>query len=113
MNVLPAGLPDDFLARLVTGCPDAVIYADAQGRIRFWNEAATRVFGYREAEALGQSLDLIIPERLRDRHWQGYEHVMKGGARRSGRRRRSAGGAGAPKGPAAERGAIYRPAPAG
>jgi PAS domain S-box-containing protein len=84
MNALPAGLPDDFSARLVTGCPDAVIYADAQGRIRFWNEAATRIFGYREAEALGQSLDLIIPERLRDRHWQGYEHVIKGGESRYG-----------------------------
>ena len=84
MNALPAGLPDDFSARLVMDCPDAVIYADAQGRIRFWNEAATRIFGYREAEALGQSLDLIIPERLRDRHWQGYEHVMKGGESRYG-----------------------------
>ena len=112
MNALPAGLPDDFSARLVTGCPDAVIYADAQGRIRFWNEAATRIFGYREAEALGQSLDLIIPERLRDRHWQGYEHVMKGGASRSVRRRRSAGGAGAPQGRAADLGRIHDPAAA-
>ena len=80
----PTGLPDDFMARLVAGCPDAVIYADAQGRIRFWNDAASRIFGYRETEALGQSLDLIIPERLRDRHWQGYEHVMKGGKSRYG-----------------------------
>jgi PAS domain S-box-containing protein len=80
----PKGLPDDFTVRLVAGCPDAVIYADAQGRIRFWNDAASRLFGYRETEALGQSLDLIIPERLRDRHWQGYEHVMKGGKSRYG-----------------------------
>jgi PAS domain S-box-containing protein len=80
----PTGLPDDFTVRLVAGCPDAVIYADAQGRIRFWNEAASRIFGYRETEALDQSLDLIIPERLRDRHWQGYEHVMKGGESRYG-----------------------------
>jgi PAS domain S-box-containing protein len=79
-----AGLPDDFTVRLVAGCPDAIIYADAQGRIRFWNDAATRIFGYREAETLGQSLDLIIPERLRERHWQGYEHVMKGGESRYG-----------------------------
>jgi PAS domain S-box-containing protein len=84
MNPLPAGLPDDFTARLVAGCPDAIIYADAQGRIRFWNEAAARIFGYAEAEALGESLDLIIPERLRPRHWQGYDHVMKGGESRYG-----------------------------
>ena len=80
----PKGLPDDFTVRLVAGCPDAVIYADTQGRIRFWNDAASRLFGYRETEALGQSLDLIIPERLRDRHWRGYEHVMKGGKSRYG-----------------------------
>jgi len=80
----PKGLPDDFTVRLVAGCPDAVIYADAQGRIRFWNDAASRLFGYRATEALGQSLDLIIPEQLRDRHWQGYEHVMKGGKSRYG-----------------------------
>src|SRR2546423_9612884 len=80
----PTGLPDDFTVRLVAGCPDAVIYADAQGRIRFWNDAASRIFGYRETEALGQSLDLIIPERLRGRHWQGYEHVMKGSESRYG-----------------------------
>jgi PAS domain S-box-containing protein len=84
MNALPAGLPDDFMARLVADCPDAVIYADSQGKIRFWNDAASRIFGFAEGEVLGQSLDLIIPERLRDRHWHGYEHVMKGGASRYG-----------------------------
>jgi PAS domain S-box-containing protein len=84
MNALPDGLPGDFTARLVADCPDAVIYADAQGKIRFWNEAATRIFGFSEAEALGESLDLIVPERLRARHWRGYEHVMKGGESRYG-----------------------------
>jgi len=84
MNALPAGLPEDFAARLVAGCPEAVIYADAQGRIRFWNEAATRIFGFAESEAIGESLDLIIPERLRPRHWQGYDQVMKGGESRYG-----------------------------
>ena len=80
----PTGLPDDFTTRLVADCPDAIIYADARGRIRFWNDAATRIFGYGQAEALGQSLDLIIPERLRDRHWRGYEYVMQGGKSRYG-----------------------------
>src|SRR5690349_4038444 len=84
MNALPAGLPEDFAARLVASCPEAVIYADAQGRIRFWNAAATRIFGFAESEAIGESLDLIIPERLRPRHWQGYDHVMKGGESRYG-----------------------------
>lgn len=77
-------LPDDFAARLVTDGPDAVIYADAQGLIRFWNAAATRLFGYERDEALGASLDLIIPERLRPRHWQGYNDVMGGRPSRYG-----------------------------
>ena len=71
-------LPADFFEHLTTGCPDAVIYADATGHIRFWNAAATRIFGFAEAEALGQRLDLIIPERLRGRHWEGYDRVMGG-----------------------------------
>ena len=73
-----ATLPDDFATRLVRDGPDAVIYADAEGRIRLWNAAAVRLFGYAESEALGASLDLIIPERLRGRHWQGYVEVMGG-----------------------------------
>jgi PAS domain S-box-containing protein len=84
MNALPAGLPDGFAEQLVVDCPEAIVYADAEGRIRFWNAAATRIFGFAEAEALGESLDLIVPERLRSRHWQGYDHVMKGGESRYG-----------------------------
>ncbi len=71
-------LPDDFPALVVEGCPDAIIYADAAGAIRYWNAAATRIFGYGEDEAIGQSLDLIIPERLRGRHWEGWNRVMGG-----------------------------------
>jgi PAS domain S-box-containing protein len=77
-------LPENFPERLVRDCPDAVVYADARGRIGFWNSAATRIFGYGEDEALGASLDLIIPERLRARHWQGYGEVMTGRASRYG-----------------------------
>jgi len=85
MNVMPAeGLPDDLLTRLVRDCPDAVIYAECGGRIRFWNQGATRIFGYGDREALGASLDLIIPDRLRARHWQGYDEVMKGRESRYG-----------------------------
>ena len=59
--------------------PDAVIHADRDGAIRFWNAAATRIFGFTAEEALGQSLDIIIPERLRRRHWDGYHHMMATG----------------------------------
>ena len=72
--------PAQFLR--VTG--DAVIAADTDGAIIFWNGAAARIFGYTEAEALGRSLDLIIPERLRERHWQGYGRVMNTGETRYG-----------------------------
>lgn len=71
-------LPEAFAARLVRDAPDAIVYADNEGRIRFWNGGATRIFGYAESEALGASLDLIVPERLRARHWQGYGEVMNG-----------------------------------
>lgn len=77
-------LPGDFHQHLVADCPDAVIYADAAGLIRFWNAAATRIFGFGEQEALGARLDLIIPERLRGRHWEGYDKVMGGTPSRYG-----------------------------
>jgi PAS domain S-box-containing protein len=77
-------LPEDFFARLARDCPDAVIYADATGHIRFWNAASTRIFGFSEAEALGARLDLIIPERLRGRHWEGFDKVMAGAPSRYG-----------------------------
>jgi PAS domain S-box-containing protein len=54
---------------------DAIVVSDAEGRIVFWNPGATRIFGF---DAVGQSLDLIIPEKLRARHWQGYRHVIPG-----------------------------------
>ncbi len=77
-------LPEDFAAALVAGMPDAVIYADSAGIIRYWNEASTRVFGFSEAEALGASLDLITPESLRARHWLGYHETMRTGVTRYG-----------------------------
>lgn len=74
----------DLRDRLVDACPDAIIYADREGRIRLWNGSATRIFGFTAAEALGQSLDLIVPEGLRARHWAGYGQVMAGGESRYG-----------------------------
>ena len=70
--------------QFVMAAGDAIIAADANGSIILWNPAAERVFGYTESEALGQSLDLIIPERLRHRHWEGYRQVMQTGQTRYG-----------------------------
>jgi PAS domain S-box-containing protein len=58
---------------------DAIVASGADGAIVVWNPAAERTFGYTEREALGQSLDLIIPERFRPRHWDGYREVMRTG----------------------------------
>jgi PAS domain S-box-containing protein len=69
---------------IVATVGDAIIAADAKGAIRLWNAAAAQMFGYREEEALGQSLDLIIPERLRKRHWEGYDKTMATGTTRYG-----------------------------
>lgn len=76
-------LPGPF-ETLVQDAPDAVIYADSAGVIRFWNRGAERIFGFAAAEALGQSLDIIIPEGLRARHWHGYRQVMNSGRSRYG-----------------------------
>jgi PAS domain S-box-containing protein len=70
--------------KLVAAAGDAVVAADPKGRITLWNAAAQRIFGFTPAEALGQSLDLIIPARLRERHWQGYGKVMHSGETRYG-----------------------------
>jgi PAS domain S-box-containing protein len=78
-------VPDDAtLAGLVHRLADAVVIADPDGTIVYWNEAAERVFGRSEAEALGRSLDLIIPERQRPAHWSGYAKVMATGQTRYG-----------------------------
>jgi PAS domain S-box-containing protein len=69
---------------IVAASADAVIATDRDGIIRLWNPGAERMFGHRAEDALGQSLDLIIPERLRARHWQGYHEVMKTGESRYG-----------------------------
>ena len=66
--------------------PEAVIFADRQGVVRLWNRGAETMFGYAASEALGRSLDLIIPERFRARHWEGYHQVMATGVTRYGQR---------------------------
>ena len=63
---------------------DAIIAADKEGVIVFWNPGAERIFGYASTDAIGRSLDIIIPARLRKRHWDGYHRVMKSGESRYG-----------------------------
>ena len=69
---------------LVGAIGDAVIASDASGAIVLWNPGAVRMFGYTEEEALGKSLDIITPERLRNRHWEGYHKSMATGTTRYG-----------------------------
>jgi PAS domain S-box-containing protein len=63
---------------------DAVIFSDPEGIIRLWNRGAEQMFGYPAGEALGRNLDLIIPENLRARHWEGYGRVMATGSTKYG-----------------------------
>ena len=70
--------------RLVAAVSDAIVVSDESGAIVLWNAGAERIFGHAEAEALGQSLDLITPERLRHRHWEGYHKSMITGTTRYG-----------------------------
>ncbi len=70
--------------QLLEAIGDAILVADEKGVITFWNPAAERIFGFARTEALGQSLDLIIPERLRQRHWEGYRKTMESGRTRYG-----------------------------
>lgn len=70
--------------QLLKAIGDGVVVADAKGNIIFWNAAAERIFGFTEQEAIGKSLDLIIPERQRQRHWDGYHKTMDTGQTRYG-----------------------------
>lgn len=70
---------DRLLKQLVNNAPEAMLISDREGIIRFWNSGAEQMFGHTAAEAVGQSLDLIIPENLRSRHWEGYGRVMASG----------------------------------
>ena len=71
--------------QIVEKAADAVIFADKEGIIRLWNSGAESIFGYSADEVLTQSLDLIVPEKLRDRHWEGYRRVMATGKTKYGK----------------------------
>jgi PAS domain S-box-containing protein len=71
--------------RAVEQSPDGIIFADRQGTVRLWNPAAARIFGYSPAEAVGQSLDIIVPARFRQDHWSGYcQAIAEGKTRYAG-----------------------------
>ena len=69
----------DIYRPIIEQIADAIIYSDSEGIIRVWNAAAMEIFGYTKDEAIGQSLDLIIPERLRAAHWAGFNRAMERG----------------------------------
>lgn len=70
--------------RIIQDAPDAIVVADSSGKITLWNAGAERLFGYSAAEVLSQTLDCIIPEAQRRRHWEGYAEVMRTGVTRYG-----------------------------
>lgn len=83
----PASVPictDRAAQALLNTRADAILAADRDGQILLWNPGAERIFGFTAAQAIGQSLDIIIPERLRARHWEGWRHTVASGQSRYG-----------------------------
>jgi PAS domain S-box-containing protein len=76
--------PDEIGRALLASVSDAVVASDREGRIILWNPGAERIFGFSAAEAVGQSLDIIIPEPYRARHWAGYDETIRTGTSRYG-----------------------------
>jgi PAS domain S-box-containing protein len=83
-NYQGAELGEALSAAVLASAADAVIAANRSGVICYWNPGAERIFGFASAEAVGKSLDIIIPKRLRERHWHGYAQVMQTGKSRYG-----------------------------
>ena len=77
-------LPGDVVLAAVAHAPDAVVIVDAAGTICYWNDGAARIFGYGPEEMVGSTLDAIIPERLRQRHNEGFRAAMARGSTRYG-----------------------------
>lgn len=69
---------------IVENSGDAIVLSDRDGKIRIWNRGAERIFGFTEEEAIGASLDIIIPEKIRERHWEGYNKTMISGVTKYG-----------------------------
>lgn len=76
----------DLFRAIVDQAPDAIIFSDHEGVIRVWNRAAEVIFGYCAAEVIGQSLDVIVPERFRAAHWSGFRRAIDAGQTKYGNR---------------------------
>src|SRR3954468_6976562 len=74
----------DLGSAILATASDAIIATDRAGIVSFWNPGAARIFGFTAEQAVGQSLDLIVPQNLRARHWEGYRRVMATGESRYG-----------------------------
>jgi PAS domain S-box-containing protein len=77
--------PETLAPSLLRSIPEALVFSDLEGTIRFWNAGAELVFGWSAQEAMGQSLDLIIPERMRKAHWDGFDQAIARGGVKPGR----------------------------
>ena len=83
---MPNATPLNTLSNdILQSMPEALVVADLQGIIQRWNPGAENVFGFTAAEAVGQSLDLIIPERMRKAHWEGFNKAIERGGTLPGR----------------------------
>ena len=83
---MPAPFDLDRLCReIIDHTPLAVVFGDREGIIRLWNSGAEAMFGFTAAEAVGQSMDIIVPEKHRPKHWEGYDRVMRTGITKYGR----------------------------
>ncbi len=75
----------EFFQIIVDQAPDAIIVADREGLIQVWNHAAADLFGFRPDEAIGRSLDIVIPQHLRQAHWEGFQRAVASGVTEHGR----------------------------
>jgi PAS domain S-box-containing protein len=81
---METGSLEGLYQQIIEGAQDAIVFADKEGIIRLWNSGAEAIFGYSEEEAIGETLDLIVPEKLREKHWEGYSKVMETGVTQYG-----------------------------
>ena len=81
---METGSLEGLYQQIIERAQDAIIFADKEGIIRLWNSGAEAIFGYSKEEAIGETLDLIVPEKLREKHWEGYRKVMDTGVTKYG-----------------------------
>ncbi|MFD7894527.1 PAS domain-containing protein [Streptomyces sp. NPDC059743] len=77
-------LDPEVVLGMAAQAPDGLVITDREGLIRYWNRGAERIFGYSAAEVAGRNLDVIIPEKHRQRHWDGFVAAMAAGASKYG-----------------------------